>query len=73
MKPFSHQTHKTHCRNDDWSYSLLGVVLRIGGRNQQKINLEYALNMKGQNIGSLTKKIYKEIFDSDIMDIKEQK
>ena len=32
-----------------------------------------ALTMKGQNIGSSTKKIYKQIFDSDILDIKKQK
>ena len=29
--------------------------------------------MKRQNIGSSIKKIYKQIFDSDILDIKKQK
>ena len=29
--------------------------------------IDNALTMKGQNIGSLTKKVYKKIFDSDIL------
>ena len=32
-----------------------------------------SLTMKGQNIGSSTRTIYKNIFDSDILDIKKQK
>ena len=37
------------------------------------VALSGALTMKGQNIGSSTKKIHKQIFDSNILDNKKQK
>ena len=47
------------------------VVKIYSSRGKKKVST--SLTTKGQNIGSSTKNIYKEIFDSDILNIKKQK